>query len=125
MTSSAHISIDMQYPMGRSTYKIKAEFSAIAVRFFIYHIAPAQRLKISQWRRRHIFSEQSAQVSHIRHEPTQSFKNLVVYSKFLPKSGARASARSCLSFLFRSALGLWGDDEDNVMDLIAGLINVL
>ena len=54
MTSSGHISFDLQYPSGQSTYKIKAEFPAFALRFFIYHIAPAQRLKISQWRRRHI-----------------------------------------------------------------------
>lgn len=33
---------------------MKAEFSALALRFFNCHIAPAQRLKISQWRRRHI-----------------------------------------------------------------------
>ena len=71
------------------------------------------------------YSEQSAQIFHIRHEPTQSFKDLVVYSKFVPSGNARACARLYLSFLFRSALGLWGDDGDNVMDLIAGLINVL
>ena len=54
MTSSAYISFDLQYPSGQSTYNIKAEFPALALRFFICHIAPAQRLKISQRRRRHI-----------------------------------------------------------------------
>ena len=125
MTSSAHLSFDLQYPNGQRTYKIKAEFSALALRFsHLPHCTGATTKDIPMAKAAY-YSEQSAQIFHIRYEPTQSFKNLVVYSKFLPSGGARAAARSCLSFLSRSALGLWGDDGDNVMDLIAGLINVL
>ena len=89
MTSSAHISFDMQCPMGRSTYKIKAEFSALAVRFFHLPHCTGAKTKDIPMAKAAYFSEQSAQFSHIRHEPTQSFKNLVVYFKFLPKGGAK------------------------------------